>query len=291
MVKLTVTDSHFQRNDTTYASIIHPGLIAYSHGPYSGVPHNPVTFTGSATGGCPPYAWYWDFGDGNTSTQQNPSHTYAVIGNYTAIVTVTDNSGYHDSDETTVDVTLDLRANAYGPYNGSVNIPVQFSGNASGGSPPYTWLWDFGDGNTSTQQKLQHTYETEGNYTVLLTVKDSSNNVDNVSTYAEIIDAHIGIPVIEKIQGGFGVRVDIKNIGTGNCTNVSWFLTITGGLIFSGVNTSGFVDDLQPEATVTVRSSQLKGIGRVTVTVVAADANKQATAFLLGPLVLRVKEL
>jgi PKD repeat protein len=61
--------------------------------PTSGqVPLN-VSFTGSASGGTPPYSYSWNFGDGSaTSTAQNPSHTYSNAGNYTATLTVTDSA-------------------------------------------------------------------------------------------------------------------------------------------------------------------------------------------------------
>ncbi|MFX0135370.1 MAG: PKD domain-containing protein [Candidatus Hodarchaeota archaeon] len=52
-----------------------------------------VNFTGEATGGTPPYTYSWDFGDGNMSIEQNPNHTYNSYGNYTAVLTVTDNQG------------------------------------------------------------------------------------------------------------------------------------------------------------------------------------------------------
>ena len=52
-----------------------------------------VNFTGSATGGTGPYTYSWNFGDGQTSTSQNPSHTYASEGDYTATLTVADNKG------------------------------------------------------------------------------------------------------------------------------------------------------------------------------------------------------
>lgn len=67
-----------------------PGLTCDAGGPYSGEAGQSVHFTGSATGGTTPYTWAWTFGDGGTSTDQNPDHIYAAAGNYTATLTVTD---------------------------------------------------------------------------------------------------------------------------------------------------------------------------------------------------------
>lgn len=68
-----------------------------------------------------------------------------------------------------------LVAEAGGPYTGEKNIPVQFTGFAQGGVPPYTYLWDFGDGiGTSTEQSPQYAYTDEGQYDAKLTVVDSA---------------------------------------------------------------------------------------------------------------------
>jgi len=61
-------------------------------GPYVGIIEEPVIFNGSAWGGEPPYSWYWDFGDGFRSYQQNPQHIYTTPGNYTIFFRVTDSS-------------------------------------------------------------------------------------------------------------------------------------------------------------------------------------------------------
>ena len=59
-----------------------------------------VIFTGDAVGGKPPFTWAWDFGDGGTDTQQNPSHSYLTAGSLHGRVTATDSLGrlgHHDS--------------------------------------------------------------------------------------------------------------------------------------------------------------------------------------------------
>ena len=59
------------------------------------------------------------------------------------------------------------------PTNGTAPLSVQFSATATGGTSPYTWAWNFGDGNLSTQQAPQHTYRGAGTFNVSLTVSDS----------------------------------------------------------------------------------------------------------------------
>jgi outer membrane protein assembly factor BamB len=70
-----------------------------------------------------------------------------------------------------------LRAEAYGPYTGAATEPLQFNGEAFGGTPPYTsYYWNFGDGNTSDEPKPTHIYAHRGNYTATLTVTDIQGN-------------------------------------------------------------------------------------------------------------------
>jgi outer membrane protein assembly factor BamB len=80
-----------------------------------------------------------------------------------------------------------LRAEAYGPYNGAMTEPLQFTGEAFGGAPPYTsFCWDFGDNTTSQEQNPKHTYPHRGNYTANLTVTDSIGNQSADSTEVTI---------------------------------------------------------------------------------------------------------
>jgi hypothetical protein len=84
----------------------------------------------------------------------------------------------------------ELEADADGPCYGLINIPVQFFSSATGGYKPYTWLWNFGDGTTSTLQNSTHTYINPGNYTVILTVTDDRDNTTSDSTWAKIKESN-----------------------------------------------------------------------------------------------------
>lgn len=130
---------------------------------------------------CPPYAvqfndnssnaisWLWNFGDGTTSTLQNPSHTYSELQNQNVTLTVTTNGGcsYSYIGYNAVNFSA-LQANWSSAYTtGPFPQNVQFSSlNANATS----WQWDFGDGNTSTEENPVHTYLIEGDYVVTLTI-------------------------------------------------------------------------------------------------------------------------
>ena len=76
--------------------------------PDEGGPPLKVQFTASVeeeTGG--PFTFHWDFGDGSNSSEQNPSHTYAKVGEYTATLTVTNQKGNKGTDEIDIFVETD----------------------------------------------------------------------------------------------------------------------------------------------------------------------------------------
>jgi hypothetical protein len=72
-----------------------------SNGPYYGLINKSLTFHGDVTGDFPPFNYHWDFGDGSTSTEQNPTYMYLESGEYLVKFTVTDNRGISSFDETT----------------------------------------------------------------------------------------------------------------------------------------------------------------------------------------------
>jgi len=130
----------------------------------------------SSTGGTIA-SWFWDFGDGSTSTSQNPTHVYSQAGAYTVALTVTSSTGAQDTEIKTgvirVGSTGALRALfAADTRNVTTRTSVQFTDMSSGNVK--SWLWDFGDGTTSTEQNPLYRFRTAGTFTVSLTVQSSS---------------------------------------------------------------------------------------------------------------------
>jgi len=106
-----------------------------------------------------------------------------------------------------------------------------------------------------------------------------------------IQDVKLTVVEIEKIKGGFRVSADITNNGTAIATDIDWSIDLEGGLILAGEHSEGVIDELAPGGTKTIRQTTLYGIGMTTITVIVGDATKQATGFILGPLVLGVEEI
>ncbi|MEO0724666.1 MAG: PKD domain-containing protein [Bacteroidota bacterium] len=121
-------------------------------------------------------SWFWDFGDGNTSTEQNPFHTYFEEGVFD--VTLTIESEECGTVSTTYHICIGDGGGIGGPTcqaffffeqpNPDDLLTYQFIDFSLGVAS--AWLWDFGDGNTSSEQNPVHTYELEGTYQVSLTI-------------------------------------------------------------------------------------------------------------------------
>ncbi len=179
IVLSTATDSYTMMSDTDF-SIMNTNhtLIAYAGGPYTAEPQVDIFFNGLASGGVPPYLWYWEFGDGNISTQQNPIHAYVDMGTYIVNLTVQDSETDIDTDTTSVtieDIISPPSADFYySPDHPTNNDTVSFIDTSSDADGFLSnWTWDFGDGNLSYQQHPFHQYAKNGVFTICLTVEDN----------------------------------------------------------------------------------------------------------------------
>ncbi len=119
-----------------------------------------------------PTEWTWDFGDGNTSTDQNPSHTYADEGTYEVCLTA---ANTHGSGIFCKNINVVLPAAPTADFSFSANfLEVNFSDLSGNG--PTEWTWDFGDGNTSSEQNPTHIYDVPGLYTVCLIASNAGGS-------------------------------------------------------------------------------------------------------------------
>lgn len=81
---------------------------------------------------------------------------------------------------------IEFEADANGDYEGIVNESLQFEGRAENGTEPYSWFWDLGDGNSSSEQNPIHIYGSAGNFTVNLTVTDNVSDTASDSAFVII---------------------------------------------------------------------------------------------------------
>jgi Leucine-rich repeat (LRR) protein len=151
---------------------------------------------------------HWAFGDGttSTSTSQFINHTFSTNGTYVIVLTVNDStigSSCFDYFLDTVTVTYipnPLQCNAgFVMYPDTTTGDVTVVNSATGTN--LTYLWDFGDGNTSTQQNPNYTYSTAGPFYLCLTVDDGAGCVD---MYCDSIGEN---GVVFNKSGGFTINV------------------------------------------------------------------------------------
>ncbi|MEJ0102611.1 MAG: PKD domain-containing protein [Bacteroidota bacterium] len=147
-----------------------------------------------------PTSWSWDFGSGNTSSNQNPTATYFIPGNYTVTLTVKNANGSNTlvrSQYITVYETPTINFSA-SQTTGCFPLHVQFTDNSNpgAGNTNTGWFWDFGDGAVSTEQNPLHTYTSAGSFTITLKVTNDKGCY-RVTTTPNYITTNPGI------TGGF----------------------------------------------------------------------------------------
>ncbi|WP_416866762.1 MAG: Ig-like domain-containing protein [Imperialibacter sp.] len=147
-------------------------------------------FTGSSLFGCGPLtanftdastsssvitSWAWNFGDGGTSSDQNPSHKYDSPGTYTVALTITDENNFTSTKTRTNYVQVigpSVKFKATSTTVAAAPATINFQDNTTSGSPVTSRTWDFGDGTTSNALNPSHEYTTSGIFDVKLTVTD-----------------------------------------------------------------------------------------------------------------------
>lgn len=146
-------------------------------------PPKSIQFTNLSTANSPGAAqYYWDFGDGFTSTQVSPNHVYTSTGTFSVTMSITNSAGCTRvvSKPNFLQIFPKPTAGFSSINNNSCSYPVNVNfTNTSTGATSY--LWNFGDGGTSTAINPSHNYTTPGSYTVSLVATNASNCRDTMT--------------------------------------------------------------------------------------------------------------
>lgn len=139
--------------------------------------------------------YHWDFGDGSTSAEVSPTHTYAAPGTYTVTLTATDAEGNTDTTALSYTVlqppTVEIKVTTTGPREGAVTSFTAAAADPDGGVIT-SYRWEWGDGtapSTLTNVNTSHTYVDNGDYTVTLTVTDDQGQTASVQRVVSVANA------------------------------------------------------------------------------------------------------
>lgn len=184
----------------------------------------PTQFTdATTTGGSSITSWLWDFGNGTTSSQQNPGHTYSTPGNYNVQLTVTDANGCSNTYTSTITVNPAPNV-SFTASNSCVRTTVPFTNTttiSSGNIVSYNW--DFGDGTTSNLMNPSHEFFNHGAQQVTLTVTTSGGCTDSFSDNIVMHPAPIaGMGASTVCEGNPTIFTDLSTIPTGLITGYFW---------------------------------------------------------------------
>lgn len=196
----------------------------------------PLTFNGQLSDNI--NSFNWNFGDGNTSTDLNPTHSYNTPGTYSVILHAeNDEFGQTFDLESTVKVILcqfDPCDTIETPIISANFTPSTLAACLEGNSISFEnnstnatqYLWDFGDGNTSTEISPTHSYSQGGTYLVSLTARDSTMcyNVSDIETKSIDIN-YINAQIIKDTEIAcvpFTVNYSLNAVGNGTSFTYQW---------------------------------------------------------------------
>lgn len=210
---------------TAYIKVYAAPQVSFDAPVTSGCSPLPVNFNNTSTAGNGTISSYlWDFGDGNTSVQQVPSHSYSNPGNYNISLVAVNSYGCRSTNYATNYITVnpspEAGFNSINAIGCTAPHSVSFQ-NQSTGTGSLTYSWNFGDGNSSTLQNPVHQYNSNGIFNVTLITTNATGCKDTLVKNQEV---HIGSlhpdfqvnPVCE------GVPAQFTNISSPASDSVRW---------------------------------------------------------------------
>ncbi|OSZ76845.1 hypothetical protein CAP36_10440 [Chitinophagaceae bacterium IBVUCB2] len=178
---------------TSYITVWEPPTVNFSASSVAGCFPLKVQFTDLSTAGVGNnnVTWAWDFGNGVTSSLQNPEATYETAGNFTVTLRVTNDKGCVKviSRPNYIRVTTGVTADFTNSQATVCRAPANISfTNATTGPPTLSYEWDFGDGSPiSTATNPIHTYTANGTFVVTLIARSTAGCVDTFRSAPIII--------------------------------------------------------------------------------------------------------
>ncbi len=177
---------------TAYVTVYEPPTVSFTGNSTTGCYPKPVQFTDLSTPGIgnTNVSWQWDFGDGNTSTLQNPINVYVNSGSFTVTLKVTNDKGcvktFTRPNYIIINGGVDAVFTHTQPIECRAPSTINFTNNTTGPGT-ISYQWNFGDGNNSTAINPSNTYTSSGTYIVTLIATSSQGCTDTVTSNPIVI--------------------------------------------------------------------------------------------------------
>ncbi|MDE1880604.1 MAG: PKD domain-containing protein [Euryarchaeota archaeon] len=183
------------------------------------------------TGGVAPYQATWSLGDGTWLQGHSQNHTYTSPGNYAVNVWTNDSLGNSTLARLLVPVSALPRASISASPSGAVDAGenVAFSANVSGGAPPVTFLWKFGDGGAGIFENTSHVYRFAGSYAVRFFANDSTGDSVNSTLLLAVHPAPTASPSVQPSVGEAGTALSFLANASGGTAPITWTWTFGDG--------------------------------------------------------------
>ena len=197
-------------------SAVAPPVAAFNSTQSPGCAPVSVTFQDQSSGSENTYLWTFPGGIPNTSSEANPTVVYNVAGVYDVSLQVSNSAG---TDVFTQVNHITVQASAFAQFNiVTAGTAANFQNLSSNGN---TYLWTFGDGNSSTQFSPIHDYGTDGVFTVTLTVTNDCGST-SLSQIVEIVTPPTAGFSANTLDGCAPFQVEFLNASSTNATTYQW---------------------------------------------------------------------
>ena len=306
---LTVTDSKGNPGRATVTITVlssAPLTAQLSASPREGDSPLGSNFSTTTHGGTPPYRYFWSWGDGaNSSGPNRTSHVFTEAGIFAVAVAVTDSVGATVRALTIVTVhpangTFALQATA-SPANGTAPLQTMLNATATGGTAPYAFFWEFGDGLNGTGAGVAHLYNGTGQYVATVFASDAFGRTASADVILPVTAANTSggggddgggnLPAgPSPSASGLTLHVVATPSGGGAPLNVTARASIVGGTGLSETVNWSFGDGAS--GTGPVVAHLFSGTGNFTVSVSARDSGGNTGAALftvrVGPPIVSI---
>lgn len=204
----------------------------------------PVAFTNTSTIPTGTLSYVWNFGDGATSTDINPTHLYAGPGAYNVLLTATSNNGCVDTLTRTVTVSPEpVSAFTLSNTTACDRDTVFMTNNSTVVGTDIVYNWTFGDGNSSNDVSPAYVYAAPGSYSVVLTVTDTVTGCSDVASDTVTI-FHRAVPAFTTADVCLGSAASFTNGTTIGVGTVSYFWDFGDSTYSTDINPTHVYDSI-----------------------------------------------